>query len=110
MACAFRELKYHSLIASPQNSVNLCEYFLKKPCMSNANITGDAPERVVLDFERAAIEAALKVFPRSSVERCSFHLAQGLHRKRRFLGVEEIHHELEREEPLTECWEIVKGT
>ncbi|KAK5985668.1 hypothetical protein GCK32_010012 [Trichostrongylus colubriformis] len=42
--------------------------------------------RVVLDSEKAAINAAKAVFPSASVERCAFHLAQARKRKR-LLGV-----------------------
>ncbi|KAK6041236.1 hypothetical protein COOONC_21257 [Cooperia oncophora] len=51
-----------------------------------ANI-GDVPHRIILDFEKAAVTAARKTFPRASVEGCAFHLAQAWNCKRDQLGL-----------------------
>ncbi|KAK6035787.1 hypothetical protein COOONC_26708 [Cooperia oncophora] len=50
-----------------------------------ANLRGETPRRIVLDFEKAAIHAAKMVFPTASVECCAFHLAQAWSRKRNAL-------------------------
>ncbi|PIO61919.1 hypothetical protein TELCIR_16543 [Teladorsagia circumcincta] len=78
--------------------------------MLKTNIMDDAPRRVILDFEKAAIKAALKTFPRASVEGCSFHIAQACNRKRDALGIRRYIHGLERDERVAEWWEVVKGT
>ncbi|EYC22299.1 hypothetical protein Y032_0017g3270 [Ancylostoma ceylanicum] len=41
--------------------------------------------RIILDFEKAAIKAARKVFPRATVEGCIFHLGQAWTRRRNAL-------------------------
>ncbi|CAJ0596568.1 unnamed protein product [Cylicocyclus nassatus] len=43
--------------------------------------------RVILDFELAAINAARRVFPSSSVEGCAWHSSQAWVRKRNSLGI-----------------------
>ncbi|KAK6024052.1 hypothetical protein OSTOST_10144 [Ostertagia ostertagi] len=43
--------------------------------------------RIIVDFEKAAINAAKRAFPSASVEGCAFHLAQAWNRKRDALGL-----------------------
>ncbi|KAL6729787.1 hypothetical protein Aduo_000811 [Ancylostoma duodenale] len=47
----------------------------------------DCRPRIILDFEKAAIKAARKVLPRSTVEGCVFHLGQAWTRHRNSLGL-----------------------
>ncbi|EPB76613.1 hypothetical protein ANCCEY_04322 [Ancylostoma ceylanicum] len=43
--------------------------------------------RIILDYEKASIKAARKIFPRASVEGCIFHLGQAWTRRRNALGL-----------------------
>ncbi|KAK6038121.1 hypothetical protein COOONC_24374 [Cooperia oncophora] len=54
------------------------------------SLLGETPRRIVLDFEKAAIHAANKVFPNATVEGCAFHLAQAWNRKRNHLGLQRV--------------------
>ncbi|VDO85039.1 unnamed protein product [Heligmosomoides polygyrus] len=47
----------------------------------------DFNPRILLDFERASIKAAKRVFPGGTVEGCAFHLARSWNRKRDELGL-----------------------
>ncbi|VDO46177.1 unnamed protein product [Haemonchus placei] len=98
-ASALRKWRYHCFIASLRRKPSYLredvEMFWNVERMLKEKITGDAPERVMLDFEKAAITAA-----RKSVEGCAFHLAQAS--KRDSLGLRRYIQGLEREEPLTE--------
>ncbi|KAK6058287.1 hypothetical protein COOONC_04143, partial [Cooperia oncophora] len=63
-----------------------------------ASITSDAPRRVILDFKKAAISAARKTFPGSSIEGCAFHIAQAWNRKRNDSGLKKFTQEPQRED------------
>ncbi|KAK6050540.1 hypothetical protein COOONC_11955, partial [Cooperia oncophora] len=65
--------------------------------------------RIVLDFEKAAIHAANKVFPNATVEGCAFHLAQAWNRKRNHLGLQKYLKGAEKDERVVNWWETLKG-
>ena len=43
-------------------------------------------ESIMFDFEMAAINAAMTVFPTSELQGCFFHLSQAFHRKIQSVG------------------------
>ncbi|KAK5983316.1 hypothetical protein GCK32_022373 [Trichostrongylus colubriformis] len=65
--------------------------------------------RVVLDSEKAAINAAKAVFPSASVERCAFHLAQARKRKRYALGLRQYVRAAQRSGRIKSWWSTIKG-
>ncbi|KAK6040098.1 hypothetical protein COOONC_22397 [Cooperia oncophora] len=74
------------------------------------HIVGDAPRRVVLDFEKAAISAARKTFPRARVEGCAFHLAQAWNRKRNELELKQYIQGGERDERIVQWHGLPSGS
>ncbi|PIO61597.1 hypothetical protein TELCIR_16876 [Teladorsagia circumcincta] len=86
------------------------ETYLKVFGHLKSNITGDAPRRAILDFEKAAITATRKIFPRASVEGCAFHLAQAWNRRRDALGLRRYMQGMERDARIVQWWDTVKGT
>ncbi|KAK6059641.1 hypothetical protein COOONC_02726 [Cooperia oncophora] len=74
-----------------------------------ANLRGETPRRIVLDFEKAAIHAAKMVFPTASVECCAFHLAQAWNRKRNALTLKKYIQGPERDARFVKWWETLKG-
>ncbi|CAJ0597073.1 unnamed protein product [Cylicocyclus nassatus] len=67
--------------------------------------------RVVLDFERASIGAARKVFPFASVEGCGFHLAVAWNRKKDALGIRKYLRRrfVNRDKSVWMWWNVIKG-
>ena len=49
------------------------------------------PSRIVLDFERAAVNALTSAFPESSIKDCYFHLCQAFLRKVNELGLKKAY-------------------
>ncbi|KAK6054355.1 hypothetical protein COOONC_08140 [Cooperia oncophora] len=74
------------------------------------SLLGETPRRIVLDFEKAAIHAANKVFPNATVEGCAFHLAQAWNRKRNHLGLQRYLKGAEKDERVVNWWETLKGS
>ncbi|KAK6042381.1 hypothetical protein COOONC_20114 [Cooperia oncophora] len=73
-------------------------------------MTGDAPRRIILDFEKAAIKAAREVFPTASVQGCGFHLAQAWNRSCIALGLKKYILGPERDDRIVGWWETIRGT
>ncbi|RCN36028.1 hypothetical protein ANCCAN_18095 [Ancylostoma caninum] len=65
--------------------------------------------RIILDFEKAALRAAHKVFPDAKVEGCGFHLAQAWTRRRNFLGLTAFTQGLGKDPAVADWWNIIKG-
>ncbi|KAK6026191.1 hypothetical protein OSTOST_07889 [Ostertagia ostertagi] len=65
--------------------------------------------RIVVDFEKAAINAAKRAFPSASVEGCAFHLAQAWNRKRDALGLRSQVRGNLRCALIKQWWETIKG-
>lgn len=69
----------------------------------------DFNPRILLDFERASIKAAKRVFPGGTVEGCAFHLARSWNRKRDELGLRKFLKGNERSRRVRRWWNILKG-
>ncbi|RCN45094.1 hypothetical protein ANCCAN_08904 [Ancylostoma caninum] len=67
------------------------------------------PLRIVLDFEKAAINAAKKVFPDATVRGCAFHLAQAWNRKRNELGLKQFIKGRKKSVRIARSWSTLKG-
>ncbi|KHJ87009.1 hypothetical protein OESDEN_13225 [Oesophagostomum dentatum] len=67
-------------------------------------------KKVVLDFEKASIGAAKKVFPSASVEGCAFHLSQAWNRRRDALGLAEFIKGSKADERIASWWHTIKGS
>ncbi|KAL6734982.1 hypothetical protein Aduo_005468 [Ancylostoma duodenale] len=67
------------------------------------------PTRIILDFEKAAIKAAKKVFPNSKVEGCAFHLSQAWNRRMDELGLQTYINGDKADERIRSWWHTIKG-
>ncbi|VDP62798.1 unnamed protein product [Heligmosomoides polygyrus] len=65
--------------------------------------------RFVVDFERAAINAAKRTFPGINVEGCAFHLAQAWNRRRDALGLRKFIVGPDRCRRVAQWWRTIKG-
>ncbi|KAK6020165.1 hypothetical protein OSTOST_14186 [Ostertagia ostertagi] len=65
--------------------------------------------RIVLDFEKAAVLAARKIFTNASVEGCAFHLARAWARKRNAHGLRQYIHGTQRCSNIEKWWKTIKG-
>lgn len=63
--------------------------------------------RIVLDFEKAAINAGRASFPSAKIEGCAFHLAQAWNRRMNSLGLRQHIHGPTRDPRIT--WRATKG-
>ncbi|EYB88718.1 hypothetical protein Y032_0242g3411 [Ancylostoma ceylanicum] len=72
---------------------------------------GEEPRlRIVVDFEKAATNAARRVFPQCSLERCGWHLSQAWVRKRSALGLLRSLRGEEKEARVVRWWRSITGT
>ncbi|KAK6052954.1 hypothetical protein COOONC_09543 [Cooperia oncophora] len=77
----------------------------------DAIIAAGGPEdiRIVLDFEKAAINAARRCFPSASVEGCAFHLARAWNKQRDDLGLLPQVRGTQRCRRIESWWNTIKG-
>ncbi|EYC28699.1 hypothetical protein Y032_0007g3367 [Ancylostoma ceylanicum] len=65
--------------------------------------------RVVLDFEKASINAVKRVFPDATVQGCAFHLAQAWNRRRDRVGLPPFINGARKSFEVEAWWETIKG-
>ncbi|KHJ91042.1 hypothetical protein OESDEN_09103, partial [Oesophagostomum dentatum] len=71
--------------------------------------TYPASLRVVLDFERSAINAASRVFPTATVQGCAFHLAQAWNRNKNKMGLTKFLEGPSKNPLVVDWWDTIKG-